>query len=170
MFLVFHLSSHEPLPQDLELRLPDDAAHELAVLEVSLAHPLLRFGAHLVVAPCEPNHGTMSVQAVFEKCLDNATPIIIYSFSKPVLSARVRCSLLSPLPSVLMELQGDVTEWKFEFQGICLSFHPCDCADNEKYVRMHFLFNCGFEVMGEKDYKKERKIIYYSSSSFFLYS
>ncbi|XP_046354627.2 dual serine/threonine and tyrosine protein kinase-like [Haliotis rufescens] len=54
-----------------------DVANGTAVLEVTINHPLLRFGSQLVVAPSK--YGD-SVEAVLQKCVEDATPLLVYGF------------------------------------------------------------------------------------------
>ncbi|CAL1546423.1 unnamed protein product [Lymnaea stagnalis] len=70
---------------DLEVPYGDntDNASGLAVMEVTQNDPLLRFGTHVVVSP---SHQEDRFEEVVQKCLEKATPILIYGFASDLLT------------------------------------------------------------------------------------
>ncbi|XP_059150774.1 dual serine/threonine and tyrosine protein kinase-like [Physella acuta] len=60
-----------------------DEASGLAVMEVTQNHPLLQFGAHIVVSP---SHQEDQFEDIVKKCIENATPIIVYGFASDMLN------------------------------------------------------------------------------------
>ncbi|GFO28845.1 dual serine/threonine and tyrosine protein kinase-like, partial [Plakobranchus ocellatus] len=69
------------LPQS-DLEIPDkgsaDEASGLAVMEVTQNHPLLRYGVQVVVSP---SHRPEQYEEVVNKCIEYATPVLIYGFT-----------------------------------------------------------------------------------------
>ncbi|CAG5122105.1 unnamed protein product, partial [Candidula unifasciata] len=71
------------IPQtDLEIH-DKDNANDLAVMEVTQNHQLLRLGAQVVVSPSASED---QVAEIIQQCTENATPIIIYGFASDLLT------------------------------------------------------------------------------------
>ncbi|XP_041379735.1 dual serine/threonine and tyrosine protein kinase-like [Gigantopelta aegis] len=90
--LVDHLESyngpwHTVPKKDIELDVDVDSggdqANDVADLNVTINHPLLRYGTHIVVAPSK--YGD-TLEVVLNKCFKNTTPILLYGFVKDHLS------------------------------------------------------------------------------------
>ncbi|RUS75378.1 hypothetical protein EGW08_016868 [Elysia chlorotica] len=74
------------IPQsDLEVpsKSSSDEASGLAVMEVTQNHPLLRYGVQVIVSP---SHQPDQFEEVVNKCIEYATPILIFGFTSDRLS------------------------------------------------------------------------------------
>ena len=82
---------HDLVVLDSDVGSGGDYAREIACLEVTQNHPLLRFGTNVVVAPSCPEGLT---EEVVKKCIGQVPCILLYGIASEKLCEKVRMCLI----------------------------------------------------------------------------